>query len=214
MADRVYLSLWMDEFSTERMLSLWAVALAEFPVSSILPGIRELTAYPFHWGEAPALKQSFQEGVSVADALALATEFLHDDYAYEVDLNWDVWVPREAGRLDQWEKVALPVSVACLGPEFDAPELDAPGLEAEDTQDRPHLLLDLGLDSLFLPEDVSRDVLEEALEGIAETCFRENIAQLLNYVQRLEKSLPVARRVLWESSGEDLAARIRLTYGQ
>ena len=204
MGDRVYLSLWLDEFSTEAMLPAWAMALAEFPVSSLSPGIRELAVYPFQWGEIPVLEQSFQEGSGVGESVALAAEFLHEDYAYEVDLNWDVWVPREPGSLDQWEKVAQTVSVACLGPQF----------EDEDTADHPHLLLDLGLDSIFLPDDVDQDVLKEALEGVAGSCYRENIALLLGYVQKLEKILPVGRRLLWSASGEDLAERIRAAYKQ
>ena len=194
----------MEGFSTERMLPAWAISLAEFPVSSFSPGIRELAAYPFHWGETPVLKQSFQQGARVGDAAALAAEFLHEDYAYEVELNWDVWVPREQERLDQWEKVARPVSVACLGPQF----------EDEDTEDNPNLVLELGLDSLFLPENVNPEVLAEVLEGVAGNCYRENIAQLLGYVQRIENALPITRRLIWSSSGEDLAKRIRATYGQ
>ena len=87
MADRVYLSLWLDEFSAVGMLPVWAKALAEFPVSSLSPGIRELAVYPFHWGETPVLEQSFQEGAGVGEAVALAAEFLHEDYAYGGRLN-------------------------------------------------------------------------------------------------------------------------------
>lgn len=204
MADRVYLSLWLDEFSAVGMLPAWARALAEFPVSSLSPGIRELAVYPFHWGETPVLEQSFQEGAGVREAVALAAEFLHEDYAYEVELNWDVWVPREPGSLDQWERVAQTVSVACLGPQF----------EDEDTEEHPHLLLDLGWDANFLPDEVSREFLEEALEGVAGNCYRENISQLLGYLRKIETNLPVTRRLLWSSSGEDLSERICTAYGQ
>jgi hypothetical protein len=48
---------------------------------------------------------------------------------------------------------------------------------------------------------------------VAGDCYRENIAQLLGYIRKLEKSLPIDRRLLWSSSGEDLAGRIRATYG-
>jgi hypothetical protein len=203
MADRVQLSLWMNNFSPSDMLPAWAKCLAEFPVSSLSPGIRDLAVYPFRWGETPVLKQCFEEGVRVTQAVALAAEFLHEDYAYEVNLNWDVWVSREPGTFDQWEKLPSPVSVACLGPQF----------EVEDTGDHPNFLLDLGPDSLFLPESADQKALEEALQGIAENCYRENVSQLLGYVQRLEGSLSVTRRILWLSSGEDLAERIRVTYG-
>ncbi|HWP84828.1 MAG TPA: hypothetical protein VNN17_06540, partial [Terriglobia bacterium] len=94
----------------------------------------------------------------------------------------------------------------CLGPRF----------EGEDTEDHPHILLDLGLDSLFLPEEAEEGTdagaLAEALEGMAGTCYRDNIAQLLSYAKKLEETLPVARRLLWSSSGEDLAARIQAAY--
>jgi hypothetical protein len=209
MADRVYLSLWLKGFTPESMLPLWARVLAEFPVSSLAPGIRDLAVYPFHWGEAPVVQQSFHEGAGVGDAIALAAELLHGDYAYEVELNWDVWVPRQEGALDQWERVPQRVSVACLGPQF----------EDEGTKDRPHLLLDLGLDSLFLPEepqdDAAAEVLAEALEGMAGTCYRDNIAQLLGFVKKLEKNLPnlpLDRRLLWSASGEDFAERIQSAY--
>lgn len=140
----------------------------------------------------------------MGEAIALAAEFLHSDYAYEVELNWDVWVPRQEGSLDQWERLPLAVSVACLGAEF----------EEEETEDRPHLLFDLGLDSLFLPPEADKEFLGEALEGVAGNCYRENLAQLLGYVRKLEKNLPVARRLLWSASGEDLAECIRTAYGQ
>ena len=204
MADRVYLSLWVDGFSADNMLATWAKTLAEFPVSSLAPGIRELAVYPFEWGEAPVLEHSFQEAAAVGEALVLAAEFLHDDYAYQVELNWDVWMPREPGSLDQWERIAETVSVACLGPQF----------EQEDTEVRAHLLVDLGLDSILLPEAEDENLLDEALEGVAGNCYRENIAQLLTYIRKLEAKLPLTRRRLWSSSGDDLIARLRMAYGQ
>jgi len=213
MADRVYLSLWVEGFSADNMLATWAKALAEFPVSSLAPGIRELAVYPFEWGEAPVLEHLFQEGSGVGEALVLAAEFLHDDYAYQVELNWDVWAPREPGSLDQWERVAETVSVACLGPKFDDLQF-----EDKDTEVRPHLLVDLGLDSIFLPEvepeAEDETLLDEALEGVAGNCYRENIAQLLEFIRKMEKHLPVSRRLLWSASGEDLAERIRMAFKQ
>ena len=203
MSDRVYLSVWLEEYTIAELLSAWLKALAEFPVSSLSPGIRQLSVIPFQWGEAPALERAFSEGAAVGEAAALAAEFLHDDYAYEVELNWDVWMPREPGSLDQWEKLAQSVSVACLGPEF----------EDEDTEEQPQLLLDLGLDSIFLPESIEPALSEELLEGVAGNCYRENIAQLLGYVRKLETVLPVSRRLLWSSSGEDLADRIHAAFG-
>jgi len=206
MADLVYLSVWLRDFSAEKMLAAWAKALAEFPASSLAPGIRELTVYPFDWGETPVLEQSFAEGATVEQAVPLAAEFLHEDYAYEAELNWDIWVPRSVEYLDQWEKVPQTVSVACLGPQFEE--------ESGDGEDRPDLLITFGLDSILLPESGDPALLAEALEGVAGNCYRENLAQLLIYIRKLEAKLPLTRRRLWSDSGEDLAARISSTYGQ
>ena len=228
MADSVYLSLWVRGFSEQTMLAAWAVALAEFPVSSLAPGIRELSVYPFHWAEAPVLERSFEEGADlggsqdgpfqpqpaalpaakhaadVAHVVALASEFLHDDYAYEAELNWDVWVSQDGtapGAPDQWERRPQVVPVSCLGPKF----------ESEEADERSDLLINFGLDSLLLPEDP--DALGEALEGVAGSCYQDNIAQLLGYIHRLEAKLPLTRRQLWSTSGEDLASRIRSAWG-
>ena len=205
------------------MLEIWTRVLRQFPVSSLSPGVRELTVYPFGWAESPVLEQSFTEGAQVEDVVPLAAEFLHDDYAYEAELNWDVWVPRADESLDagadpesvpdiaqslaQWERLPQRVGVTCLGPQFEQ--------ESDQTPERPHLLLNLGLDTLFLPDipDIDEEFVAEALEGVAGNCYRENIAQLLGYLRQLEKGLPLTRRLLWSSSGEDLAARIRAAYG-
>ena len=47
---------------------------------------------------------------------------------------------------------------------------------------------------------------------MAGDCYRENISQLLAFVRKIEKNLPVTRRLLWSSSGEDLSERIRASF--
>lgn len=202
MPEPLYLSLWLREFTGQEMLRYWASALEQFPQSSLSPGIREVAVYPFEWSEAPVMEQSFPEGATWEHAAALAAEFLHDDYAYEARLKWDVWAPQDGPpgpqSLDKWKKLALPVSLACLGPHF----------EPEEQTGRAHLQLDLGLDSLFLPPEDMPSI-EQVTEGIAASCYRDNIAQLLRYIRRLEDTLPLVRRRLWSGSGEDFGARIR-----
>ena len=202
MPDLVYLSLWLRGLTEETMLPFWARALEEFPVSSIAPGIRSLAIYPFEWGETPVLEESFREGAEVAHVMALAAEFLHEDYAYEAQFHWDVWLPRSAETLDQWERVPQIVSVACAGSQF----------EPESAEDRGHLQFNFGPDSIFLPEGEVETLEGEARSGVAASCYQENIAQLLQYLHRLEKRLPVARKLLWSGSGEDLAEHIRAAW--
>jgi len=170
MADLFYLSLWVRDFSPDTMLATWAKVVAEFPASSLKPGVRQLTAYPFHWSDPPVLEESLEEGAAMEQVVPLVAEFLHEDYAYEVELHWDVWMPRSSESLDQWERVPERISIACLGPAFE---------EEEEDEGRPHLLLNLGLDSILLPEPEDRASVDEALEGVAGNCYRENIAQLV-----------------------------------
>jgi hypothetical protein len=202
MPDLVYLSLWLRAFTEEAMLPCWARVLEEFPRSSLAPGIRSLTVYPFEWGETPVLEESFREGADVEHVLALAAEFLHEDYAYEAQLHWDVWVPGSSGALDQWERVPQIVSVACVGPRF---ESDAP-------EDRGDLQFNFGLDSIFLPEGEFESYEEEIRSGVAGSCYRENVAQFLQYIYRLQEKLPIERKLLWSGSGEDLGEQIRAAW--
>ena len=217
MPDSVYLSLWLRDFSEPSMLAAWAVALAEFPVSSLAPNIRKVSVYPFNWGEAPVMEQAFDDpgeaeppelpssavhAMEVAQVAAIAAEFLHEDYAYEAELNWDVWCGWEGTALDQWERRPMPVTISCLGPAF----------EREDGQESGNLLINFGPESVLFPDENPAADSEELLEGVAGSCYRDNIEQMLAYVHRIEARLPVTRRLLWSASGEDLAERIRAAW--
>ena len=92
MADRVYLSIWLQGFTPENMLEHWRRALEAFPVSEIAPGA-SLTIYPFDWSETPVMERSFGAETGAEELAALASEFLHDDYAYEAEMRWDLWLP-------------------------------------------------------------------------------------------------------------------------
>lgn len=109
-----------------------------------------------------------------------------------------------------WKRVPLEVTITCLGPEFDRPDDVAGAVPPEAS---PHFKIDLGLDTLFLPEaDADESAGEEDWEEAA-LCYRDNITQLLNFLRRIEKTLPLKSRLLWSSAGDDLGERIRQAYG-
>lgn len=199
MSDRVFLSLWFSSFNDQTMLAYWKKALDEFPVSLLLPGIRSLGIHPIDWAEAPVLDESFPEGATSDHVLSLASEFLHDDYAYEAGIHWDIWGAKAGDSLDQWERVSQMVRVACLGPAFDT---DA-------KEDKGHLQIDFGMDSFFLPPADQGTQDQEAHDGVARSCFRDNIQQFLTYLRKLDAALPIERKLLWSGSGENLAEQIR-----
>lgn len=225
MADLIYLSLSLNNYSAETMLQHWQKVLEAFPASQF-QGMRSLTIHPFDWSETPVFERTFGDDATPADATALAAEFLHDDYAYEVEMNWDLWVPDDPAKVvsqempdesepsevdddfensgargtasNGWHRAPVVVSISCLGPEF----------EQEIPEDRADIQIKFGLDTPFLPpeEDVLFDS-DQDLE-VADLRIRENLQQLLQFVHELDEILPVRKRLLWCDSGENLAEKI------
>ncbi len=224
MADRVYLSIWLRDFSPQNMLEHWRRVLEAFPVSASAPGA-SLSIYPFDWSETPVFERSFTAEAEAEDLTRVASEFLHDDYAYEAEMRWDLWLPAiaadgngaepsaelqenleeggEAEEMDpavdpQWRRAPTTVALACIGPSF----------EPEEHQDRAHIRINFGLDAPFLP--MEEDEAEEAEIDMdeADVRGRENLQQLVEFVHRLDAALPISKRVLWCESGENLAEKI------
>lgn len=108
-----------------------------------------------------------------------------------------------------WKRVPMEISIICLGPEFDAETGSAP---AGGMAGNPHFRVDLGLDTLFLPEDEALQEDDPESWEEAALCYRDNIAQLLGFIRRIEKALPLQSRLLWSASGDDLGERIRQAY--
>jgi hypothetical protein len=207
MADHLYLSMWLRGYDDANMLQHWKTLIETFPLSATAQGIRSLTIYPFNWSETPVFERSFASGTTAQDAVDLASEFRHDDYAYEVEATWDLWVPTEpAAALDQdsasealsdqdWHLAPVAVTLACTGPNFDADSSD----------DRAHIQVNFGLDLPFVP-DQGED--EEHFDDEADVRARQNLQQLIEFVHRLDEALPVEKRLLWCESGESLADKI------
>jgi hypothetical protein len=224
-ADRVFLSLWLRGYNDSNMLELWRRAIDAFPVSESAPGV-SLAVYPFDWSETPVFERSFGEGTSSEELVNLASEFLHDDYAYEAELRWDLWLPEppvkpggtgftpeedsgeERGEEENpkrfteagWRRTPSAVSLACLGPQF-APE---------ESGDRADIQIGFGLDAPFLPpdEDELSELDPEMDPDLADLRTRENLQQLVALVHRLDEILPVTKRLLWCETGENLAEKI------
>ena len=197
-ADLVFLSLWLRDYNESNMLQHWKCVIEAFPVSGNVPGIRSLVIYPFQWAETPVFERSFGEGFDVDEAVRLATEFLHEDYAYEAELHWDLWLPDPSGRPEIWRRTSNLALVSCLGPEF----------EREGTEDRADIQVNFGLDTLFLPPEGQPYPLSGQERGVADLRTRENLQHLVEFVHKLDQSLSLVKRFLWCESGENLAEKI------
>ena len=77
------------------------------------------------------------------------------------------------------------------GPEFDEGAYEQEG----------HIRIDFGSDAPFLQENV-------ALTPEAIRCIEENIRQLIDLTNAIEKETEAAARLIWSELGESLAARL------
>ncbi len=195
MADALYLNLWFPSFTAPDMMPRVLCVLRQFPFSAQRPGITAVSVYPFSWNETPVLAQSFAEHADPEYAVALAGEFLHDDYGYEFQAYWDLWVPREpqSGAQLQPAWAMLPQRVRFIA--------HGTGFEEGVYQQDGHVQVDFGLDEPFLQE-------EETLTGETELRVRSNVQKLVAFTAAVEKNCGISGRVLWSESEDNLAQKL------
>jgi len=187
--DSLYLSLWFPSFGLEDMLPRTLAVMRQFPFSSAQPGIGYASIHPVSWSEPTILEQRFRPPVPAEQAVLLAADLLHEDYAYLFDAAWDLWVPVDDRR--QWSLEPRPAEFLVHGAEFDD------GAYAQ----KGNIEVDLGLDSPFLQEDVQ-------LTSEAEIRVRANVQKLVEFTSKAEKASGASRRLLWSESEENFAQKL------
>lgn len=198
MADRFFLSVWLKDYDAGNMLDRFRVVLETFPYSESRPLIQSVQVHPLSFSEQPVLEEDFAEGAETQHVLALVSEFLHGDYAYEAVAYWDLWVFQKNGGPAAWKKVARPVTLLCFGPEFDEGEAE-----------QGHLQVHFGLDTPFRADQQLPDAHARVMARDYRQRLQENIRKLLDFIRDLRNRLPTDKQVLWTESGENFAAMIR-----
>ena len=94
------------------MLPHALAVMRQFPFSVAQPGITYLALHPVSWNEPTILEQRFRPGVSPEEAVLIASDLLHEDYAYMFEAFWDLWV---AGRKWEWTLRPSPVKFLVHG---------------------------------------------------------------------------------------------------
>jgi len=117
------------------MLPHALAVMRQFPFSAQQPGITNLALHPVSWNEPTILEQRFRPGIPAEEAVLIASDLLHEDYAYMFEAFWDLWIVAENG---EWTLQPSQVKFLVHGTEFDDGVYEREG----------HIQVDLGL----LPE--------------------------------------------------------------
>ncbi len=189
MPDPLFLSLWFSDFNGPAMLPHMLAVLQQFPFSEQRPGVTYAAVQPVSWNEASILERRFVPGITPGEALVVAADLIHDDYAFVFDIYWDLWTPNDSG--DDWSLTPSLVKLIVQGEEFDDGIFNETG----------HLEIDFGLDSLFVPEHIG-------LTDETQAKIRDNVAKLVAFTKQLETSTRATSRRLWSDSEESLPQKL------
>jgi hypothetical protein len=199
MADQLYLSLWYPNFRLIALPAALEKVMEQFAVVSGSSRVKAAAAYPISWNEAPVYQRIYDEehapdaiASEPREAIAAATELLHEDFAYEFELIWELWAPENAGGLEPiWKKEPRVVRIVGYGPEFDEGAYEQNG----------HVRIDFGPDTPFLQEEVDLD--EETAIHV-----KQNVQMLVDFTNAVQHHGGISSRLLWSESGESLAQKL------
>ena len=210
MADQLYLSLWFPNFRFENLPATLVSVMRQFALISGDPRVSAASAYPISFNEAPTYQRLYvnddrSEETSdavIENAVAEATEQLHDDTAYEFEMRWKLWTPdtsasqvAESAALDTlWKRQPATVRILGFGPDFDDATFEQNG----------HIRIDFGLDTPWLAETID----DEDLDEDATKHIQQNVEMLLAFTLSVEKNCGISSRLLWTESGEPLAQKL------
>lgn len=209
MADQLYLSLWFPNFRFEALPGALVSVLRQFSKVSGEKRVSAATVYPLGFTESPVFQrvyindersESGEESI-IENAVAEATEQLHDDMAYEFEMKWRLWTPEaneapisEAALDTLWRQEPFTVKFIGFGPQFDQATYEQNG----------HIRVDFGLDTPWVMDEEQEEVLDEETQKHVQ----QNIEMLLAFTLSVEKNCGISSRLLWTESGEPLAEKL------
>jgi hypothetical protein len=225
MADTLYLSLWYPNLRLEALPDKLIAVLGAFAAHGGEAKVYSATVWPVSWNEAPVFERVYGRmigeqvdggrllagpvpgqlpGAEPRVAVAEAMELLHEDYAYEFQIGWNLWEleigsggPAQDDKfLGRWARGPRLVRVTGYGPLFDEGTYEQDG----------HIRIDFGSDAPFLEEDVD-------LSEVGARHVEENVRQLVELTAGVEKASGATARLLWSELGESLAQRLAARLG-
>jgi hypothetical protein len=216
MADTLYLSLWYPNLRLEGLGDKLAQVLGAFAAHGGEARVYSGTVWPVDWSEAPAFQRIYghgERGAEPKQAIEDALEMLHEDYAYEFQIGWNLWEleggdagpstpvaaltsAQDDNRDIRWVREPRLVRVTGYGPLFDEGAYEQDG----------HLRIDFGSDAPFLEEDAELDV-------VGARHVEQNVRQLVELTGAVERESGATARLLWSELGESLAQRLAARLG-
>jgi hypothetical protein len=208
MSDTLYLSLWYPNLRLASLGDKLLAVLGAFAAHGGHKTVYSATVWPVGWSESPVLQHVWGGGERGADprmAVEKSLELLHDDYAYEFQIAWELWeleMPSAGveggveGLEPRWARGPRLVRVTGYGPQFDEGCYEQDG----------HIRIDFGSDGPFLEEDAD-------LQTTGAGHIAQNVRQLLDLAAAVEKASGATARLLWSELGESLAERLAARLG-
>ena len=217
MADRAYLRVWTRNFSEATLIEQFVRFLATVPLPASLPEFKRLVVQSIDPSETPVAEWDLQDqGFGAAEVAALAAQHIHEDTAYFVSSQWDVW--QFDSEMMKWERSAAPLELACYGADFDGGAAATNG--HFEVMLGPELLF-TGHEGLLFPQNIIGAEAEDPSEHRLARWMaveanlreyhektRENIQQLQDWMAAIELALPVERTVLSSEEEDNLEARL------
>jgi hypothetical protein len=200
MSDALYLSLWYPNLRLVGLADKLTAVLGEFAAHGGEARVYAATVWPINWSETPVFQRVYgrgERGIEPRQAVEDALELLHEDYAYEFQIGWNLWELETSPNLDpRWAREPHLVRVTGFGPLFDEGAYEQDG----------HIRVDFGNDAPFLEEGVE-------LDQVGARHVEENVRQLVELTAAIEKGSGATARLLWSEMGESLAQRLAARLG-
>jgi hypothetical protein len=208
MADQLYLSYWLRNFSEPTMLRHYEKLLRLFPFSRLAQQASTFRVLAVDYSEPIVVEIPYPPPVPIDAILAAAKDFQNADSCYRLETWWDLW-----HYTSEWKLEPTRVALSCFGPEFDQGNAgihpgqfpaqqnavtEFPG-SAEGAAANCAIEIEFGIDANFLPQPELPD---------SPRVIQSNIKSLLKLVHDLDDALPVETRMLWSESGENFSEKL------